>query len=89
MLEDNLRAFPKPNRRPGRRREAPLCSRASGRRRRRPPKTSRCEARRGLMWVGSDEATMRGQGGFFEVDDRLKELSAKGDDLERLNAIVP
>jgi hypothetical protein len=31
---------------------------------------------------------MRGQGGFFDVDDRLKELSAKGDDLERLNAIV-
>jgi IS5 family transposase len=31
---------------------------------------------------------MRGQSGFFDVDDRLKELSAKGDDLERLNAIV-
>ena len=31
---------------------------------------------------------MRGQGGFFDVDERLKELSAKGDDLERLNAIV-
>jgi transposase, IS5 family len=31
---------------------------------------------------------MGGQGGFFDVDDRLKELSAKGDDLERLNAIV-
>ena len=31
---------------------------------------------------------MRGQGGFFDVDDRLKELSAKGDDLERLNAII-
>ena len=26
--------------------------------------------------------------GFFDVDERLKELSAKGDDLERLNAIV-
>jgi IS5 family transposase len=31
---------------------------------------------------------VRGQGGFFEVEERLKELSAKGDDLARLNAIV-
>ena len=31
---------------------------------------------------------MRGEPGFFDVDERLKELSAKGDDLERLNAIV-
>ena len=31
---------------------------------------------------------MRGQAGFFDIDERLKELSAKGDDLERLNAIV-
>ncbi len=31
---------------------------------------------------------MRGQDGFFDIDERLKELSAKGDDLERLNAIV-
>ena len=31
---------------------------------------------------------MRGQSGFFDVDERLKELSAKGADLERLNAIV-
>src|SRR3954471_6853448 len=31
---------------------------------------------------------MRGQVGFFDVDQRLKELSAKGDALERLNAIV-
>ena len=31
---------------------------------------------------------MRGQGGFFDVDERLKELSAKGDALERLNGIV-
>ena len=31
---------------------------------------------------------MRGQAGFFDLDERLKELSAKGDDLERLNAIV-
>jgi hypothetical protein len=31
---------------------------------------------------------MRGQAGFFDVDESLKELSAKGDELERLNAIV-
>lgn len=31
---------------------------------------------------------MRGQAGFFDVDERLRELSAKGDDLEHLNAIV-
>jgi IS5 family transposase len=31
---------------------------------------------------------MRGDPGFFDVDERLKELSAKGDDLERLNGIV-
>src|SRR4028118_389353 len=31
---------------------------------------------------------MRGQAGFFDLDDRLKELSTKGDHLERLSAIV-
>ena len=31
---------------------------------------------------------MRGQLGFFDVDERLEELSAKGDALERLGAIV-
>jgi transposase, IS5 family len=31
---------------------------------------------------------MRGQPGFFDVDERLKELSAKGDSLERLSAVV-
>ena len=31
---------------------------------------------------------MRGQAGLFDVDERLKQLSAKGDALERLNAIV-
>ena len=31
---------------------------------------------------------MQGEAGFFDVEERLKELSAKGDDLERLNAIV-
>jgi IS5 family transposase len=31
---------------------------------------------------------MGGQPGLFDIDERLKELSAKGVDLERLNAIV-
>jgi len=31
---------------------------------------------------------MRGQAGFFDVDERLKQLSAKGDSMERLNAVV-
>ena len=31
---------------------------------------------------------MVGQAGFFDVEERLKELSAKGDALERLSAVV-
>ena len=31
---------------------------------------------------------MRGQAGFFDIDERLKDLSAKGDDLERLNGLI-
>ena len=31
---------------------------------------------------------MAGQPGFFDVEDRLKQLSVKGDALERLNAVV-
>src|SRR5919202_2716097 len=31
---------------------------------------------------------MRGQAGFFDVEERLQELSAKGDHLERLSAII-
>jgi hypothetical protein len=31
---------------------------------------------------------MRGQAGFFDIDERLKQLSAKGDSLERLNTVV-
>jgi transposase, IS5 family len=31
---------------------------------------------------------MRGQPGFFDVEERLKELSAKGDALERLTGVV-
>jgi hypothetical protein len=30
----------------------------------------------------------RGQTGFFDIDERLRELSAKGDELEGLNALV-
>jgi hypothetical protein len=33
-------------------------------------------------------ARMKGQAEFFDVDERLRQLSAKGDSLERLNAIV-
>ena len=31
---------------------------------------------------------MRGQAGFFDFDERLKQLSAKGDHLERLNGLI-
>jgi len=31
---------------------------------------------------------MAGQPGFFDVEHRLRELSAKGDDLERVAALV-
>src|ERR671917_2674854 len=31
---------------------------------------------------------MQGQAGFFDLDERLKELSAKGDTLKRLNGLV-
>ena len=31
---------------------------------------------------------MRGDPGFFDVDERLRELSAKGVDLERLKGVV-
>ncbi len=31
---------------------------------------------------------MRGQAGFFDLDERLKALSAKGDALERLGTVV-
>lgn len=31
---------------------------------------------------------MRRQPGFFDFDERLKELSAKGDVLERLSCII-
>ena len=31
---------------------------------------------------------MRGQAGFFDIEERLKELSTKGDTLERLSGLV-
>ena len=31
---------------------------------------------------------MQGQAGFFDLDERLKALTAKGDALERLSAVV-
>jgi transposase, IS5 family len=31
---------------------------------------------------------MRGQAGFFDIEERLRQLSAKGDELERLSAVV-
>ena len=30
----------------------------------------------------------KGSAGFFDVDERLADLSAKGDDLKRVNALV-
>ena len=33
-------------------------------------------------------AEMRGQAGFFDIDERLRELSAKGDSLGRLSAVI-
>jgi hypothetical protein len=38
-----------------------------------------------VLW-GTKAMAMAGQPGFFEVDERLRELSAKGEELERLNA---
>jgi len=31
---------------------------------------------------------MAGQPGFFDIDERLRKLSSKGDDLERLKSLV-
>jgi IS5 family transposase len=39
---------------------------------------------RGSRWG----AGMRGQAGFFDVEERLKQLSAMGDSLERLDAVI-
>ena len=35
-----------------------------------------------------DGADMAREPGLFDIDARLRELSAKGDDLERVNALV-
>jgi hypothetical protein len=41
------------------------------------------------VWLGdAGGSAMAGQPGFFDVEERLKQLSAKGDSLERLNAVV-
>src|SRR3974390_2473547 len=40
----------------------------------------------GLRWIGDD--WMRGQRGFFDVDDRLKRLSDLGDQLEAFQSAV-
>ncbi len=32
---------------------------------------------------------MRGQPGFWDLDERYERLSAVGDPLEKLNAIIP
>jgi len=34
------------------------------------------------------EVGMEAQPGFFDIDKRLRELSSKGDDLERLKRLV-
>ena len=41
-----------------------------------------------MSGVCAGGAEMRGQAGFFDIDERLKQLSAKGDGLERLKAVV-
>src|SRR5215472_2610944 len=44
-----------------------------------------CDSMSGVCAGGAE---MRGQAGFFDIDERLKQLSAKGDGLERLSAVV-
>jgi hypothetical protein len=41
-----------------------------------------------ILCRGNGDFSMRGEPGFFDIDVRLGELSAKGDDLERLKSIV-
>ena len=54
--------------------------------------TSKNLAKSSSFWFSEEKrsggGSMRGEPGFFDVDESLKELSAKGDDPERLNAIV-
>src|SRR5271155_4371640 len=45
--------------------------------------TNRCP-----RFVGDEGMAMAGQPGFFDLDERLRELSAKSEELERLNAVV-
>jgi hypothetical protein len=38
-------------------------------------------------WIAA-RCVMARQAGLFDVEERLREMSAKGDDLERVNALV-
>ena len=52
------------------------------------PRTSRFWPVRDSMDRVCAGGRMRGQPGFFDIEERLRELSAKGDELERLNSVV-
>ena len=55
----------------------------------RPPKTSRFEGFRGVMASAVGEVLRCAFSPvFLDVDERLKDLSAKGEALERLSRIV-
>ena len=56
--------------------------------RRRPPKTWAREARSDLLWRVAGEDQDGRPACFFDVEERLAGLSRKGDDLERLQAVV-
>ena len=45
-------------------------------------------ANRPLLRLGKGDVAMVGQPGFFDSDERLQALSAAGDPLERLAAVV-
>ena len=53
-----------------------------------PRKTSPVEALCESICLRMGAGSMRGQAGFFDIDERLKNLSAKGDDLQRLKGLV-
>ena len=53
------------------------------------PKTSRFRGGYdSFSEANSGGVGMRGQAGFFDFDERLKDLSAKGDNLEHLNGLI-
>ena len=41
-----------------------------------------------MGYEGEGSIMARGMPGFFNIDERLKDLSATGDDLERIKAVV-